>query len=269
MPLTAANVDAITLDASQKWIKEKVLTAPIEVAVVGEIDQAKAMDLVKRYIGSLPKRSAKINNAYMPEARKVARPAGPLTKDEKFPTATDKAMVLGGFFGPDASNVRDSRLMQIASRILSTRAIQEIREKKQLAYSPSVGYRPNPAIPGYGSMSLGSPTEPTKVEAFKAAIRELFDAFAKDGPTSEEMETVRKQFANTWDEQLREPGYWSQVLATLNYRWVTLDDVLAAPDQFQKFSAQEIKDAFNKYYSDKSFYLMTCAPEAAPKGETK
>jgi len=268
LPLTAANIDAVNLETAQTWIKEKILTAPIEVAVVGEIEQDKAMQLVQRYLGSLPKRSAKISNTYLPEARKVARPQGPLTKDEKFPTATDKAMVVGGFFGPDASNIRDSRLMQIASRILSTRAIQEIREKKQLAYSPSVGYRPSPAIPGYGSMTLGASTEPGKVEAFKRAIRELFDGFAKEGPTSEEMETVRKQFANIWDEQLREPSYWSQMLATLNYRWATLDDVLAAPDQFQKFSAQEIKDAFNKYYSDKAFYLMTCAPEAVPSEST-
>jgi zinc protease len=272
MPLSQANIDALTLEKCQAWIKEKVLPAPIEVSVVGEIDQAKAMDLVQKYIGSLPKRSQKISNGYLAEMRHVKRPTGPLVKDEKFPTATDKAVVASGFFGPDSKDLADTRLFQMASRVLSTRAIQEIREKQQLAYSPGVGYRPSPAVPGYATMTLASTTEPGKVEAFKRAIHEMFDAFSKDGATSEEMETAKKQFATNWDEQMREPGYWSQVLSTLHYRWLTLDDVLAGPDAFQKMTGDEVKAAFNKYYSPQTSYTMTCVPDAAvpeskPKGQ--
>jgi predicted Zn-dependent peptidase len=108
---------------------------------------------------------------------------------------------------------------------------------------------------------MASPTGPGKVDAFRAKIFEMFDGFAKDGPTSEEMETVRKQFANTWDEQMREPGYWSSVLGSLNYRWLTLEDIVAGPEQFQKFTAEEIKDAFNRYYKTEARFLMSVKPE--------
>lgn len=267
MPLTVANVDAMTQEAAQKWLREKILTAPIEVSVVGDIEQGKAMELVQKYIGSLPKRSAKMSNTVMADLRKVNRPAGPLDKSETFATATDKAMVGGGFFGPNPENIRDSRLMQVASRILSSRAIQEIREKRQLAYSPGVGFRSNFAVPGYSTMTMVSSTDPTKVEGFRKAIFEMFDEFAKNGPSEEEMVTVRKQFANTWDEQMREPSYWSAQLSGLNYRWVTLDQIMAAPEEFQKFSAAEVKEVFNKYYKPEARFLMSVAPQA--KAETK
>ncbi|QYU68510.1 insulinase family protein [Leptolyngbya sp. 15MV] len=236
MPLMPEQVDALTLESAQEWLRTRIITAPMEVSVVGEIDQAVANNLIRRYVSSLPARP-RVSNTLMSELRTIARPTGPLDARQEFATATDKAMVGGGFFGPDPSNVRESRLFQVASRILSTRAIQEIREKRQLAYSPGVGFSPSAAFPGYSSMILASSTEPSKVESFRGAIFELFDAFAASGPSEEEMATVRKQFANTWDEQMREPAYWSRVLSTLNQRWLTLDDVMAGPGQFQTFTA--------------------------------
>lgn len=269
MPLTVENVDAMTLETAQKWLSERILSAPIEVSVVGEIDKDQAMALVARYVGSLPKR-APVSNTLMADLRKVARPQGPLDKAETFATATDKAMVGGGFFGPDSSSVKEVRLMQVASRILSTRAIQEIREKRQLAYSPGARFAPSPAIPGYSQFTLVSSTEPSKVEGFRKAIVEMFDAFAKDGPTEDEMVTVRKQFANTWDEQMREPSYWSQVLGTLGMRWLTLDDVVGGPEEFQKFTAAEVREVFAKYYTPERRYMMSVVPKAeAAKPEPK
>lgn len=265
MPLMPEQVDALTLESAQEWLRTRIITAPMEVSVVGEIDQGVANNLIRRYVSSLPARP-RVSNTLMSELRTIARPTGPLDARQEFATATDKAMVGGGFFGPDPSNVRESRLFQVASRILSTRAIQEIREKRQLAYSPGVGFSPSAAFPGYSSMILASSTEPSKVESFRGAIFELFDAFAASGPSEEEMATVRKQFANTWDEQMREPAYWSRVLSTLNQRWLTLDDVMAGPGQFQTFTAEEIREAFARYYTPDRRFVMSVAPKAAAAG---
>jgi hypothetical protein len=49
-------------------------------------------------------------------------------------TKTDQAIVIDGCFGVDARNLLDVRLMNMAAKILTTRATETIREKEQLAY---------------------------------------------------------------------------------------------------------------------------------------
>ena len=61
--------------------------------------------------------------------------------------------MFAGFYGPDQTNVPDMRAMTIASMIMSTRMIEEIREKEQLVYSIGAGFRPGTTYPGFGTMS--------------------------------------------------------------------------------------------------------------------
>jgi predicted Zn-dependent peptidase len=91
----------------------------------------------------------------------------------------------------------------------------------------------------------------------------MFDEFATKGPTEEEVETAKKQFANILDEQMREPNFWSGKLSTLDYRGLKLDDVLAGPGVYQAFTGEQVKEAFNRYYKPASRFEIHVAPEAS------
>jgi hypothetical protein len=54
--LEVTEIERATPEAAQAWLRTILATGPIEVSVVGDIDQARAMELVQRYVGSLPKR---------------------------------------------------------------------------------------------------------------------------------------------------------------------------------------------------------------------
>ncbi len=258
-PLTAEQVDKITLDAAQSWLKNLLATAPIEVAVIGDLPMEKARPLVETYFGSLPKRD-RISAATLDELRKIERPKGPILTEKKVAIQTPLGVVLDGFFGPDAENVRDSRLMQMASRIMSTRMIKTVREEKQLVYSIGAQTQPATTYPGFGVFLASAPTEPAKAPALGDTLEEMYTAFAKDGPTDEEMTTARKQMANMFDEQMKEPGFWTARLAALDYRNTKLDDVMAAPAAIQAFTAEEIRDAFARYYKPESRFRFTVVP---------
>jgi zinc protease len=267
-PLEAAEIDRATPEAAQAWLRKIFATAPIEVSVVGDIDQARAMELVQRYVGSLPKRE-RITTSTLADLRKVPVPAGPQNNAKMLKTQTDKAIVLSGFFGTDLSKLRDVRLLNMATKILSTRAIETIREKDQLAYSPQVTSGPAIEFPGHGVVLLSTPTAPGKVDALLAAVTELFDEFSKDGPTQEEVDIAKKQFANILDEQMREPSYWTRQLSTMNYRGTDLDQLLGGPAAYQGFTVEQVKDAFNRYYKPEARFSIHVAPEAKADKEDK
>jgi zinc protease len=262
-PLTGAQIDALTRDAAEAWLRALVASAPIEVSVVGDIPRERALELVLTYLGSLRERP-RISAATLAERRAIARPRGPLTARRSVPTQTDKALALVGFFGAERRNVQDTRLLNAAARILSTRMIRSIREERQLVYSIGVESSPALEFPGYGTVEAYSFTDPGKVEELVAAVRAMYDDFARDGPTEDEMRTMRKQMANTLDERMREPSFWSRVVSTSTYRGWSLDDTVGEPAAYEAMTGAEVREAFARYRTPGATFEIAATPGAPP-----
>ena len=245
-PLNAEQVNAITRPAAQAWLKRLITEAPIEVAVVGDIDRETATRLVARYLGALPARP-RIGDKTLSALRTIARPPGPLRTNESIDARTPQGAVLAGFFGADLRDLRDTRLLFVAARILTTRMTKILREDRQLVYGIGAYSEPAVVYPGFGVFAASAPTDPAKAPVLATAVEDMFTVFAKDGPTNDEMTVARKQMANLLDEIMKTPDFWLGRLSTLDYRGVSLDDLLDAPAQYQQFTAQQVREAFARY----------------------
>lgn len=245
-PLSVEQVNALTREASQAWLDGLLMNSPIEVAVVGDMDRERAMELVAKYIGSIPAREP-AQAGHNADKRLVPRPVGPLATERSIDSTTQVAWVMSGFFGPDQAQVDDVRALALASRILSTRMVHEIREKAQLVYSIGARVQPGTTYFGYGTFSSSSSTQPEKAAALADKIREMFDAFAKDGVTPEELEVAKRQTANSLDEAMKEPSFWQSRLETLVYDGVGLDAAVNEAAAYQVITAEQIVNTFRRY----------------------
>ena len=259
-PLEVSQVQRIGLDAAQAWLKKLIAEAPIEVAVVGDIPRPAALALVEQYIGALPPR-ARVSDKTYRDLRTIKRPVGPIRVERKISVITPQAFVLDGFFGADIQNVRDVRLLALGARVLSTRMNRIIREEKQLVYSIGASSQPASEYPGFGVFSARAPTDPAKASALLTALEEMYLAFAKDGPTADEMAVARKQVANQLDQLLKDPEFWSSRLATLDYRGLSLDDLTDAPAAYQRYTAEEVREAFARYSTPAARFRFVIAPQ--------
>lgn len=262
LPLTIADVERVTLEEAQNWLDFTVQHAPIEVSVVGDIDREVAMNLVATYLGSLPPRD-RISDSTLDEHRTVNRPTGPLEASEQMPTQTEVAIAIAGSFGPDGDNIRDVRLVNLATQILSTRMVKRIREEQQLVYSIRAISQPSTAYPGMGMIFAAGPCKPGNEAKLAGEIQNMFAEFAKEGPSNEEVEVARGQIFNTLDEQLKEPGYWTGVLSDITYRGVSLDEVASVEQDYAQFTAEEVQSAFARYFAPGNTISVTVAPASA------
>ncbi|MBC7835044.1 MAG: insulinase family protein [Phycisphaerales bacterium] len=265
-PITQEHVDRMTLGQAQAWLTNVVRTAPIEVSIVGDLPRERAIDLATTYLGSLPKRE-RMTAATLDELRTVKRPDGPVLATTKLTTETPVAVLLSGFFGSDADNIADTRALDMAGRVLSVRMNLELRERESLVYSIGAQPQPGRALPGFGLFLAASTTAPEKADTLGARIVEMYRAFAQGGPTDEEMTVAKVQVANALDEQMRDPRFWTSRLSTMAYRESKLDDALGAPAAYQAITAVQVKEVFNKYFSDASRIEVCVKPEAAPPAE--
>jgi zinc protease len=244
--LTVEQIRAITGPAAQAWLRRLIKEAPIEVAVVGDIDKDTATTLVTRYLGALPARP-RIGDKTLANLRTIARPRGPLQAADSVDARTPQGAVLAGFFGADLRDLRDTRLLFMAARILSTRMTKTIREDKQLVYSIGAISEPAVIYPGFGLFAAVAPTDPAKAPALAAAVEEMYTAFGKDGPTADELDVAKKQMTNLLGEMMKTPDFWLGRLSTLDYRGTSLDDLLDAPAQYQLFTTAQVQEAFARY----------------------
>lgn len=261
-PLTVEQVNKITLAQAQEWLNKVVATSPIEVTVVGDIPLEQATPLVEKYLGSLPTRE-RVSGSTLDDKRTIKREAGPRVVERSVVTKTPMAIVLGGFFGADAENIKDVRLLSLASQVLSSRMIKDIREEKQLVYSIGAQSQPGVVYPGYGLFFAAAPTGKEKAKDLGEAITACYDKFAAEGPTEEELATAKKQILSTLEESMKQTQWWAGSIGGLTYRGRKLDDVIGAKAAIESFTAADVKAAFDKYYTQPNTMRFTILPEAA------
>lgn len=261
-PLTIEQIERLSLPAAQAWLDKLIHASPIEVTIVGDLPREPALELVARYLGALPKRD-RVSPENYAALRKLQRPAGPRTLERSIDSPTPQAFVLSGFYGPDETQVEDALAMNLAARILSTRMVKQVREETQLVYSIGASLRPGSTYPGFGVLAAAAPTEPAKTAALVAKLNEMYADFAESGPTDEELDVARKQFANTYAEQLRDPGYWLGRLDQLTFRGARLDDVVAEEQRYQTIPARQVQETFARYYAKPSTITVVVTPAQA------
>ena len=67
------------------------------------------------------------------------------------------------------------------------------------------------------------------------------------------MDTVRKQIANSMDEQMREPSFWSTRLTTLDYRGTKIDDLARNWQPTGYYTPKDIRDLVGAIRPDARF----------------
>lgn len=256
--MTPEKIRRQSLDAAQAWLTRVTRTAPIEVAVVGDIELEAAMPLIEKYIGSLPARER--SASHLDPLRKLNRQPGPLERNVVVETITPQAVVMAGFMGTEVQNIADVRALSLAELTLDTRLIKRIREELGIVYSISANSAPSQVYVDSGVFISGAPCQPGKEAEVIREVEAIFTAFATTGPTEEELANAKKQMAEKLDRQLREPAYWFDLLRTLDLRHLKLDDFKNIREHYDAFTAEQVRDAFAKYYKPERIFRITAVP---------
>ncbi len=270
--LTKANVEALSLDEAQRWFDRLRREAPIEVAVVGHMELDRVMPLVEKYIGSLPKRNR--SASHLDKLRKLARPTGPLASDVRVDTVTPKGMAIAGFIGCEGRNTVDNQRLQVASKVLTSRAVKRLREELSIVYSIRCGSSPSWIYEDAGRFSSGAPCDPANAPQVVDEVHKLFADFRDSGCTDEELDNAKKQIANNLDTSMLEPNYWFGVLQHHDLHGRDLKVEKGKKAAYARITKEQVHKTFKKYYMPTREFRVTAVPaetatpDHAPKTET-
>ncbi len=244
-----------------KAILEPILkNAAIEIAIVGDIDEAAAIKAVSDSFGALPKRASA--NSADPKTRLVSFP-----QDRKTRTLFHKGKEEQGYlqaFWPstDDKDQKSDITRDIASSVMRLLLLDEVREKLGATYSPSADSYAADEYDGYGFMSASVIAAPDKMDVISASIKKVAQQM-RDTPVSEDvLLRARKPILEAIEKSERENGAWLGLVSVAQSRPERLDRRRKRLALVSAVTPADLQAAAQQYLTDKA--LLEVRIVAAP-----
>ncbi len=258
---------AQNIPQAQAWLDELLRTAPIEVALVGDMPEDRALALASTYLGSLPARQRV--DPSLTALRQVAGFTGPVERTVEVETITPRAQPILMWRSAPWNDVRGRRISYLMGQILETRMREEIREKRGLTYSTSTYVRPARVYPAMSALFVQFTADPDKVEEAVRIACSVVETFAAKGPTDAEMQTVRTQMKNTIETMIQEPRFWVGLLSDLDYHGTNLTDLHGLLDQIMAFTKADVAQAIRQTVRPERFGVVIGQPVTPPEKQSQ
>ena len=202
-------LDEINYDRAMQIYKERFAgAADFVFAFTGNIDEATALPLIQKYIGSLPKGKKKENWKDMHMDIKPGKISNIFDKEMEVPQATYLQVMDGDI----EYNLKNELAFDFAGQILDIIYTEEIREKEGGTYGVSVMSQINRVPKNRATMQIVFQCDPDRREYLGGRVKEILTQFAEEGPSEENLAKVKEVTLKRYQESLRDNGYWTSQL---------------------------------------------------------
>ncbi|HEX8568890.1 MAG TPA: insulinase family protein, partial [Caulobacteraceae bacterium] len=135
-----ATLMALRASDFERMMRPVLREAPLEVTVVGDIDEAKAVDAVARTLGALPRRSGSAaRSANPPFLRFPANPPAEIRATHEGAAEKAVAGVIWPLYVAVPERRREEYALQLLGGVFSDALRRRVREALGKSYSPGVG----------------------------------------------------------------------------------------------------------------------------------
>ncbi|WP_238339314.1 M16 family metallopeptidase [Novosphingobium ginsenosidimutans] len=205
-------------------VSDRLAKGAIELALVGDFDEARAIALVAKTLGALPPREA----TFQPYAEQRERS---FTNDRsrrvlRHKGAKDQALLTLHWPTRDGEDLKQAIALDLLERVVQVELTDTLREALGKAYSPGVSANSPRVWRGYGTFALRASVDVKEVATTRAAMRSLLEELRKAPVSADVVQRARAPLLENLDAVLK-----------TNAGWMSLADrVQSKPDGLDRFA---------------------------------
>jgi zinc protease len=248
-PPTAAQLEAVTVEAAQAWLNRHFAEAPVEVAVVGDLTLDEGLRLAAGYVSGLPERPRACKRAAA-ELRRLPPPRFPIRAEVTRPVEPGFSVVVVGFPGADGSRITELRTLRVAARVLDARATQAMRAAGFADVDVGTAAIPGNVYPGYGVVVANARVPAARAEEAAAVLESVVRNLAAEGVSEAEIAGPRDELVRAVERFEREPRYWESILARSESTGVDPDQVAEGVLFYRSVTANAVSSALRDRVGD-------------------
>lgn len=232
------------------WLTPALQDGPIEIAVVGDVDEATVIRLVAKTFGALPKRAEAQTQFQIERPVAFRTERTPLV----FTHAGETNQALAWVFWPvtDVDADKDPqtvRVLAVLAAIMRLKVTEELRETLGATYSPVARATVSSLYKGYGYVNAGAEVKPEDVDEAIVAMRTIAADLRAGKVSADEFSRAITPSLELLPQNATSNGYWLSLIAQAqgrpemlergklaaveaSVRAVTIADVIAAAQRY-------------------------------------
>lgn len=228
------------------YLDPQLKSGPIEISLAGDVDEAKAIDIIARTFGALPKRAEKLvvdsSNLKIATAAPTPKPFV-LTHAGK----DDQAVVSVRWLTTDDSDMVSDIKRDLLADLMQLRLTEVVREELGATYSPITSSVASDAFPGFGYIAVDIVAEPQKMAVVNDAILRIAKEMT-EAPVSEDLLLrARKPLIEKFDKESRENKFWQAAIDRAQSEPQRLERVRAMRKLLETISPTELNEIARQY----------------------
>ena len=233
----------------------------MEIALVGDLDEEVAIDLVARTFGALPARETEFRDYAGNRARSFTQDRTPRVIRHE----GDAGQALMRMIWPtrDGEDMVEAVKLELLERVVRLELLDSLREELGQTYSPGVGATQSRVWPDWGTFTISAGIATGDVDATREAmldtIRKLRDAPVDD----DTLLRARAPLAETYENLLKTNGGWMQLVD----RAQTQPDRIARYEQSRQLiptiTAEDLQAMARRYLDPEQRLEIVVLPEGA------
>lgn len=242
---SAAILERRNFDEARRALAPIIASAPIEITIVGDIDEDAAIAAVASSFGALPMR--KLGLSLAADARKATfrTDTSPIVLTHNGPR--DKAVVETVWPTTDDSNFHEVVGMELLKDVLDIMLTESVRQKLGDSYGVSLQNRMSTVFNGFGYLAAAAIVAPDKADEVQKAIAEA-SAELREGPISEDLlARARNPDVERIDRSRRDNGFWISALSKAQSKPERLDRIRQSKAFLEAITPADIQQLARKY----------------------
>lgn len=250
---TEPSISAMTAEDLQHFYQQYYVARNATVVIVGDVDRARAEQIAAQLIDALP---AGEKAPPLPAVKDVSQSVT-VTKDHPSRQTT----ILVGQQGVKRGD-KDYFALYVGNHILGgggfgSRIVEEIREKRGLAYSSYSYFLP---MRNKGPFIMGLQTKNDQAKEALDLLMQTLKTFIKDGPTEAELKASKQNITGGFPLRLDSNKDITEYVAMIGFYDLPLDYLNTFNANVEKVSLADIHDAFaRRVHPDKMITVMVGA----------
>jgi zinc protease len=249
-------LEACSLDDIRRWYGTQLDQAPMEMAVVGDIDPDGIISMAARYFGSLPQRESQslqtVQGPTFPKGRSLK-----LEVDSQIP----KALVVVAYATDDFWDIQKTRRLAVMAELFSERLRTRVREKLGAAYSPYAYNRSYRAFDHFGFIRIVIQVDPGQTAMIEKEVRNIAAEMAAGGPDQDEFKRVLDPNLTYIKDLRQENSYWlNSVLTGVSRYPQQLDWSRTFEQDYAAVTAEEVASLSRLYLDNQNVATVIITP---------
>ena len=252
-----SDVENVPIDRLQAFYRKYYQPDNAVLLVAGKFDEAKTLDLIKKYFGSIPKPERTLPPNYTVE------PTQDGERQVTIRRTGDTQLIMAGYHVPPGSHP-DAAAVSVLAEVLASepsgRLYKALVESKKASSVFNLNFQFKE--PGY--LMFGSELrKENSLEEARAALLETIENFAKTAPTKEEVERAKTGMLKDIELALNDPNRVGLELSD----WVAQGDwrlFFLTRDRLKKVTPEDVQRAASNYLKQSNRTVGVFIPTEKP-----